>query len=239
LLSRGSSCTIPSLFYLGTDTDTTACFLLSVQYDKNIRRIVDPPTLDAIMELSRDEEAYEFYYKNFLRLILPAQTFKNCIKQHPTSLSSKVDRHAQSINGASMSRTEDMVPFVTVAEETLGLFFLENYSEVWQAQLTQKKNSVTDVFPKYTTGKKNTLLAQKKKGVHVARGQRMSHDGTARWNELYLKVTEDRERTERKAWEQNLLEEMTTAALKGKKRPREAVAQTEPTKLKALFSMEK
>jgi hypothetical protein len=187
------------------------------------------------MELSKNPEAYKFYFKHFLKCLIPAQTFKNCIRQHPTSLSSKVDRHAKTIKGA----TGDMVPFVTVAEETLGLFFLDNYSEVWQAQLTQKENTVTDVFPKYTTGKKNTLLAQKRKGVHVARGQRLSNEGTKRWNELYLKVTEDRERTERKAWEQILLEEMTTAALKGKKRPREAVAQTEPTKLKALFSMEK
>jgi hypothetical protein len=231
-LLRGSSCcTIPPFFL---DTDTAPC-LISVAYTPDIRRTADSPTVDRIMKLSKDEEAYEFYFKSFLRFVIPPLTFKNCIKQEPTSLSSKVDRMASSIKGARGGK--DMVPFITVEEETLGLFFLDNYSDVWQAQLTQKVNTVTDVFPKYTTGKKNTLLAQKQKGVMIAKGHRLSNEGTARWNELYEKVTADRKIIEREVWEQILLNAMSTEATNGKKRPRAAVAQVAPPTTRLRFSM--
>jgi hypothetical protein len=229
-LLRGSSCCTIPLFFL--DTDTAPC-LISVAYTRDIRRTTDSPAVARIMELSKDEDAYEFYFKNFLRFVIPPLAFKNCIKQGPTSLSSNVDRMATSIDGARGGKA--MVTFITEEEETLGLFFLDNYSDVWQAQLTQKENTVTDVFPKYTTGKKNTLLAQKQKGVKIAKGHRLSNEGTARWNELYKKVTADRKVIEREAWEQTLLNDMTTEATNGKKRPRAAVAQVAPPTTRRLF----
>ena len=77
------------------------------------------------MELSENPEAYEFYFRHFLKFLIPSTAFKNCLKQHPTSLSFNVDRLTTSIKGA-----KDMVEFVTVAEERLGLFILENDEEV-------------------------------------------------------------------------------------------------------------
>lgn len=178
------------------------------------------------MQLSENPEAYKFYYQHFLKCVIPPVVFKKCLKQSPTSLASRVDRVANS-QRETIDKTK--VEFVTEAEETLGLFVLENFSHVWEAQLVVDPDA--DVaFPKYTTAKKDTLLAQKEQGgVFVANGKKLSNAGTERWNELSRKVAADRARPERKAWEQAVLEEMTGKAMGGRKRPRERATRVAPS----------
>jgi hypothetical protein len=189
------------------------------------------------MELSENPEAYKFYYKHFLKCVIPSTTFKNCLRQDPQSLSSKVDRLARGKKEAT-----NMVEFVTEAEETLGLFVLDNFSRVWQAQLrqedTNKGEQVNMVFPKYTKTKKSALLLQKSMDVHVAEGKRLSDDGILRWNELSLKVAMDRARPERTAWEQEVLGEMAAEALSSKQKRRyEKVTQVLPSTVKLHLSI--
>jgi hypothetical protein len=189
------------------------------------------------LELSENPEAYKFYFKHFLKCVIPPTTFKNCLRQDPRSLSSKVDRLAR-----GKEQANNLVEFVTEAEETLGLFILDNFSHVWQAQLTQEeeetnKEEANVVFPKYTKAKKSALVLQKSTGVHVAPGKRLSDDGTLRWNELSLKVAADRARPERTAWEQEVLGEMAAEALSGKKRRYEKATQVPPSTVRLHVSI--
>jgi hypothetical protein len=199
----------------------------------------DAYTLDDIMKLSKNPEAYKSYYKHFLKCVIPPTTFKRCLTQSPTSLGSQVDRDATSKKNA---RERGLVEFVTEAEETLGLFVLENFSDVWQEQLEQEVAGTTEeknkTYPKYTKAKKDALILQQTEGnVHVANGKKLSDAGTVRWNELSMQVKSDRERPERKAWEKALLEEMAAELLGGRKRPRETATRVAPSTVKLFVSI--
>jgi hypothetical protein len=227
LKSEKSSCTVPPFILLGTDTPC----LISAKYRDDNSASTDPPEVEAMMELSENPEAYKFYYKNFLKMVIPPVLFKNCLRQDPKSLSSEVDMLARSKTEAC-----HMVEFVTVAEEALGLFVLENYRDVWQEQLERADDNDAGAgvkTPRYTTGKKAALILQKTNGVHVAKGARLSNEGTDRWNELMGKVHADRTRPARKIWEIQVLEEMAAETLNNRKRPREPTTQV-PRSTKSL-----
>jgi hypothetical protein len=179
--------------------------------------IEDPPTLNEMLELSRNPEAYAFYFEHFLRYVVQPKLFENGLQQYPKLLSSRVDKFAKSISGARGEFDE----FVTIAEETLGLFIMANYQGVWDAQIEQNKMEV-EVTPKYTRAKNRVVLKQKEDGVSVTNGEKLSSDGTTYYNELSLKVQHDRRRRARKKWEEKLLQDMSNKqAGKGKRKVRE------------------
>jgi hypothetical protein len=219
LLRSALVCTIPTFFH-GTNR---ACLTTDLYRGDHTN-----PHVDDIMELSENAEAYEFYYRNFLKCVIPPTTFKRCLKQGPTSLGSKVDTLSTSKKDA---KDESLVEFVTEAEETMGLFVLENFNHVWQAQLAEEvqKTGIPLPFPKYTTAKKDILLMQKSHGVEVAKGKRLTSVGTKRWNELSQKVAADRARPERQVWEQELLGEMAAEVAGSRKRPRGAANPVQPS----------
>jgi hypothetical protein len=183
------------------------------------------------MELSENTDAYEFYYRHFLKCIIPPAAFKRCLKQGPASLGSKVDRLA---NDKKNAQKESLVEFVTQAEETIGLLVLENYGHVWHAQLEEEVQKTGNPlpFPKYTTANKKIILAQKSEGVEVAKGKRLTDAGSKRWNELSEKVAADRARPERLVWEQELLGEMASEISGSRKRPRAAANGVPPSTVK-------
>jgi hypothetical protein len=184
----------------------------------NNSNFTDPPTLDDMLKLSKNPTAYAFYIQNFLGYVVQPKLFANSLRQNPKLLSSRVDSMAKTVAGARGMFEE----FVTIAEETLGLFIMANYQDVWEAQIRLKRTDVDDT-PKYTRARNKVVLKQKQEnGVNVTTSELISREGTTYYNTLFNRVKRDRRRKHRKQWEENLLKEMSTKqAGKGKRKIRE------------------